>query len=213
MARWRNEATPRFALTRSRGRADVTAPLLDYLRQRLDAPGLTFAEPPTPVLGGFDTSIYAFVLNNAGARYAGGLIARVFRTPAEAERARYEAVIQNAVASLGYPAPEVLIVEPKPDVLGAPFIIMRRMPGRVMLDALLGVHMGNMATLLGQEHARLHGLDAEEFRRLLAGALEPQRLASIGDIHARYEEGVGPLWRGFGPRCTGSRIIARHPPR
>ena len=184
------QASPRFALTRFRARADVTAPLLDYLRQRLAAPGLAFAEPPTPVLGGFDTSIYAFVLNNVGAPFAGGLIARVFRTPAEGERARCEAVIQNAVVSLGYPAPEVLLVEPQSGVLGAPFIVMRRMPGRAMLHDLIGVRVASMATLLGQEHARLHALDAEAFCHLLAGALEPQRLDTIGDVRARYEEGV-----------------------
>jgi aminoglycoside phosphotransferase (APT) family kinase protein len=183
-------STPRFAVTRSRDGADVAAPLLAHLRLRLDAPALDFAEPPTPILGGFDTSIYAFALSNAGAPYAGALIARVFRTPGEAERARYEAVIQNAVASLGYPAPEVLLVEPQADALGAPFIIMRRMPGSVMLDALLGPRMGSMATLLGREHARLHALDAEEFRRLLGDAVDPRRLASVDDLHARYEESV-----------------------
>jgi len=183
-------SAPRFAVTRSRDSADIAAPLLAYLRQRVDAPALVFAEPPSPILGGFDTSIYAFALGNADGPYSGALIARVFRTPAEAERARYEAAIQNAVASLGYPAPEVLLVEPQSDILGAPFVIMRRMPGRAMLDSLLGLHMGSMATLLGQEHARLHALDAEAFRHLLGDAVDPRRLASIDNVHARYEEGV-----------------------
>jgi aminoglycoside phosphotransferase (APT) family kinase protein len=183
-------STPRFAVISSRASADIAVPLLAYLRRRLDAPALTFAEAPSPIVGGFDTSIYAFALQDAEAPYGGALIARVFRTPTDAERARYEAAVQNAVASLGYPAPEVLLVEAQADVLGAPFIVMRRMPGRVMLDALLGPRMGNMAALLGRWHARLHDLDAEEFRRVLGDTIDPRRLATVDYILGRYEESV-----------------------
>jgi aminoglycoside phosphotransferase (APT) family kinase protein len=180
---------PRFAVTPARHRADIAAPLLAYLRERLGAEALSFAEPATPILGGFDTSIYAFSLADAAGPFSGSLIARVFRTPAEAERARYEAAIQNAVASLGYPAPEILIVESRSDVLGSPFIVMRRMPGRVMLDALLGIRMRRMAALLGREHARLHSLDADTFRRNLRETIEPSRRTALDEIHARYEDG------------------------
>lgn len=182
--------TTRFALTRPRPTKDVAASLLAYLARRLEAPGLAFAELPTPILGGFDTSIYAFSLSNAEARYSGALIARVFRTPAEGERTRYEAAVQNAVAALGYPAPEVVLVENQADALSGPFIIMRRMPGNAMLGALLGPKMGNMATLLGQWHARLHQLDAEEFRRRLGDAVDPRRLASVDALLDQYEQSV-----------------------
>jgi aminoglycoside phosphotransferase (APT) family kinase protein len=183
-------STTRFALTGSRASADVSAPLLASLMGRLDAPALNFAEPPSPILGGFDTSIYAFSLNNAAAPYSGALIARVFRTPGEGVRTRYEAIVQNAVAALGYPAPEVLLIEPHAEPLGGPFVIMRRMPGNAMLGALLGPKIGNMATLLGRWQARLHDLDAEEFRRRLGNAIDPRRLASVDALLDQYEESV-----------------------
>ena len=181
-------STPRSKVTGSQSGIDIAAQLIAYLRSRLGEPALTFAEPPTPILGGFDTSIYAFELKNAEEPHVGPLVARVFRSPAEAERARYEAAIQNAVAALGYPAPEVLLVEPSSDVLGAPFNVMRRMPGRAMLHSLVGIRMGSMATLLGHEHARLHDLDAEAFRRLLGDAVDPQSIATFDHVRPRYEE-------------------------
>ena len=65
---------------------------------------------------------------------------------------------------------------------------MRRMPGNAMLGALLGPKMGNMAALLGRWHARLHELDAEEFRRRLGSAVDPRRLASVDALLDQYEK-------------------------
>ncbi|HZP57927.1 MAG TPA: phosphotransferase [Dehalococcoidia bacterium] len=175
---------PRFAVTRTPGATDVSAPLLAYLRARLGAPELDYAQAPAPILGGFDTAIWAFSLRSADARYADPLIARVYRTAGEGARARYEAAVQNAVGGLGYPAPEALVVEERPDALGAPFVIMRRMPGRVMLDALIGVRGRDMAKLLGRAHARLHGLDLAAFRRLLGDAASLPTIASVDDVLA-----------------------------
>ncbi len=170
------EQAPRLAVTRLRGGGDIGAPLLSYLRDRLEAAALEYAVAPTPILGGFDTAIYGFTLQGGGAR-DGACVARVFPSPADGPRARHEAAVQRAVAMLGFPAPEVLAFEPSPDVLGAPFIIMRRIPGRVMLDGMVGPRMGPLASLLGRTQARLHALDATAFRDAAGADADDARLA------------------------------------
>lgn len=162
-------AAPRFAVTRAPRQGDVAAPLLEYLRERLDAPALGYAELPAQIFGGFDTAIFGFALAS-DTRHAGRYVVRIFRSPEDATRAADEAALQGAIASLGFPAPAIIAFEAASDVLGAPFIVMARIPGVVMLDALIGPRMGAMAALLGRTHAQLHALDASAFRRAAEAA-------------------------------------------
>lgn len=155
------------ALVPSREDADIAAPLLAYLRARIPAPDLSYRELPSPILGGFDTSIYSFALDVQDGAWRRPLIARVFRTAEEGERAQLEAAVQNAILGLGFPAPEVLVAEPDASWLGRPFIVMHRLPGQPMLGSLLGRRILRMAALLGRSHARLHALDAAAFDRVL----------------------------------------------
>jgi len=61
-------------------------------------------------------------------------------------------------------------MERRADSLGAPFVLIQRMPGIVLLDAMVSPRMLTLARLLGRAQVPLHGLDAREFRRLLDGA-------------------------------------------
>jgi hypothetical protein len=112
---------------------DVAAPLLDHLREAFDDPNLTYAEPPEPVLGGYETIIYGFRLDSARPEIAGPLIVRIFRADGGIDRARGEATIQNTLADLGYAVPRVLAASTGPGVLAAGFTVMERLPGRTML--------------------------------------------------------------------------------
>ena len=175
-------ARPRFAVTRAAGGTDVAPRLLAHLRAHLDAPSLDYAEAPAPILGGFDTWIYRFSLNGGDPRWTGPLIARVFRAEADSDRARYETLVQNAIAALGYPAPEVLLAEEDAAALGSPFMIMRRIPGTLMFERLLSVRAPWVARLLGHAHARLHDLDAGAFQSMIGGARNPRGVGTFDPL-------------------------------
>jgi aminoglycoside phosphotransferase (APT) family kinase protein len=135
---------------------DVGRVLVDFLRASLDAPAVDLAGPLTPLSGGFDTSIYALALRQAPAAFTGLVVLRVLPAHHDPARALRERVIQNAVAGQGYPAPRVLVVTADARPLGAPFLLMEHLPGRVLIDA----QRVGMAGVLAEAQARLHDLHA-----------------------------------------------------
>ena len=137
--------------------ADVGRALIDFLRASLGAPGLELAGPPTPLSGGFDTSIYALRLREAPTVFAGPLVLRVLAAHHDPSRALRERAVQNAVADQGYPAPRVLAVTSDPRALGAPFLVMDHLPGRVLVDA----QRVGIGGVLAEAQARLHALSPE----------------------------------------------------
>jgi aminoglycoside phosphotransferase (APT) family kinase protein len=160
---------------------DIGQRLLEYLRSTLGDATLAYAEPPARIVGGYDTTIYSLRLAAAPDEFGRPLILRVFRDDTEPVRPRFERAVQNAVASLGFPAPRVLLAGERSDAFGAAFLLMARVPGERMLERMWrGFH--RTARLLGKTHARLHGLDVHAFRR------------SLGDQEsALVETGPAPL--------------------
>ncbi len=185
-----NRSAPRLAVTGSRVRPDIADPLLTYIRQQLASTSVEYAQEPSPILGGFDTAIYGFRLSGVPAPYSQAMIVRVFRSQEDAVRASYESLVQSAVHALGYPAPRVYFTETGTDALDSPFTIMQRMPGRVMLDSLLGTRMMSMPAVLGRAQAQLHSLDASEFRRQLGDARDPRGLDTIENILRRFDKTI-----------------------
>jgi aminoglycoside phosphotransferase (APT) family kinase protein len=133
------------------------ARLLGHLRGVLEQPELEFAEPPSPVSGGFATRIFAFRVRGAEAAWSGPLILRVLTRETDPLRVLRERAVQNAVAALGYPAPRVVDACTDPAVLGGAFLVMERLPGRVLPEE----RMIGMAAVLVEQQRRLHALDAE----------------------------------------------------
>lgn len=145
-------------------------PLLEHLRAELQEPALDYAEPLTPITGGYDTRIFAFRLSGAPEPLSIPLILRVLGSQHPPARALSERATQNAVAGRGYPAPRVLLASSDPIILGGAFLIMERLAGRPLLDARrLGV-----ASVLVEMQLRLHALDAE----VLLEALDREGQAS-----------------------------------
>jgi aminoglycoside phosphotransferase (APT) family kinase protein len=73
--------------------------------------------------------------------------------------------VLKAVHARGLPVAEPLFVESDPAVLGTPFLVSRRVPGRLMGDSL-GLAMPadfDAAAALGGLLARLHGIDPAGF--------------------------------------------------
>jgi len=129
----------------------------------LGQPELEFAEPPSPISGGFDTRIFAFRVRGAEAAWSGPLILRVLAHEADPLRVLRERAVQNAVAALGYPAPRVVDACTDPAILGGAFLVMERLPGRVLPEE----RMIGMAAVLVEQQRRLHALDAEPLLQAL----------------------------------------------
>ena len=117
---------------------NVADPLLAYLRSTTPNEALTYAEQPARITGGFDTAIWAFRLAGAQGDLSGPLIVRVFRGERGRIQARYETIVQNAVADQGYPAPRVLLSCEDMSLLGGAFTVMPRVRGKVMLERVFG---------------------------------------------------------------------------
>jgi aminoglycoside phosphotransferase (APT) family kinase protein len=149
-------------------------PLLEHLRMELHEPGLGYAEPPTPISGGFDTRIFSLRLTGAPKRFSIPLILRVLGRQHPSARALSERITQNAVAGLGYPAPRVLLASPDPTILGGAFLIMERLAGQPLLDA----GWLRVAPVLVEMQLRLHRLDAEVLLQALDHEGQTSSMAS-----------------------------------
>ena len=197
--------------------SEIAQALIAYLRAKLGEPGLDYAESPTRVSGGFDTRIFAFRLSGAPSAYAGPLILRVLGPHDQPARALREAVTQNTVAGLGYPVPRVLLASADLAPLGGAFLVMERMPGKVLTEA--GLY--TIGRVLVEMQSRLHALDADVLLRALERedrastasgglSLDPG-LMTLGGQLARLERRVarGSL-DGLGAGMAW--LVARRPP-
>ncbi len=139
-------------------------------------------------MGGADTRIFAFRLTNAPPWLAGSLILRLFAEDDDPMRARWEAAIQTAIAGMGFAAPQVLVSHSQKDPIGAAFVVMRRLPGRPMLQATTLTKMlpeavrmlRSYPALLAEYQLRLHALDAN----VLLHALEAEGFTEGGPREA-----------------------------
>jgi len=166
----------------SRGRLERR--LLEHLRTTLQEPAVEFADPPSPISGGYDTQIFAFRLSRAPAQFSGPLILRLLGPKHDPARALREREVQNAVAALGYPAPRVLAASADVSVLDGAFLIMERLPGRPMLE----VRKFDIAALLAELQLRLHDLDPEPLVRAVrqeAGGAMPDFDSLLSDLNRR----------------------------
>ncbi len=140
---------------------EVAPALLAYLRRSLAAVEIDYAEAPVRVLGGYDNTIYSFNLKDAAKDWSGPLILRVLRSETDPAQARFEAILQSAIAEQGYPAPRPLHVCEDRSILGGAFMVMDRVPGRVMLDFFFRPTpmFLRASKLLAEAQAQLHAID------------------------------------------------------
>jgi len=133
----------------------IARALIAHLRRAAAAPQLEIAEPPVPLAGGFDTEIYGLRLQATPAALRAPLVLRVLRPHHDPAMILREQAVQNALADRGYPAPRVVHVCVDREPLGAPFLLMERMPG----TSLLSTGPVGMDRLLLDAQLRLHALD------------------------------------------------------
>ena len=113
---------------------DIKGKLLSYLRSETRNPRITYATPPTPVTGGFDTSIYKFQLVGASPELSKPLVLRIFTRDPNLDRAPFEGIVQNSLASLWYTVPYVYATSIDGDIFVGSFMIMEFLAGRHMVN-------------------------------------------------------------------------------
>jgi aminoglycoside phosphotransferase (APT) family kinase protein len=71
------------------------------------------------------------------------LILRLSHADADPARVKLETVVQNTLAEIGFPAPRVMVTESDPAILGGPFMVMARVPGKPLGHAIEGFGAGS----------------------------------------------------------------------
>jgi len=164
--------------------------LLDVLRTATGA-HVDFAEPPTPITGGFYARLVRFRLHGATDGWRQELVARVMPDPGTAAK---ETMVQAGVASQGYPTPAVRLDGGPGDGLGQAFMVMDLAPGAPILAGLDGIAAMSalprlaraLPGLLAESMALLHRLDPRPIRDRLtqpggSGVGIDQVVASLGE--------------------------------
>ena len=176
----------------------IEAPLLRYLQARLKQPNLRYLQRPQRFAGGVENRVYGFCLNDAAAEFANPLILRLFAPHDEPARGQRECALQNALADLGFPAPRALIAEVDLAVLGGPFTIMHRLPGRIRSATSIGLSNALQSWLewsflapsrVAEVQATLHRVDARAVSNSMraAGVELPTAHSRLEQIRERVE--------------------------
>ena len=191
--------------------------LLEYVSAQLGDRHFAFAEEPRRLTKGMFAQIWQFSLANGPPEWNGPLVLRVYPSDADPSQVHVDAAVQNGLVAERFPAPKVLLSDDSGEVLGRPFIIMERIPGRPVLRGLrwdrflrdLPKLARTWPGTLAQVAVRLHScptgaVETEATRRGVA-------LSTIGwDRHLRLlEERMSPLSL---PRMDRRPVLAANPP-
>ncbi|MFW9958012.1 MAG: phosphotransferase family protein [Candidatus Odinarchaeota archaeon] len=115
------------------------APLINYIRQYYSDRYSLQVINLRNITSGWETVIISLDLNwqSNGESHDQGIIARIFPGKGATAKALAEFSKMKQLYNLGYPVPEVYLVEKDADVIGNPFILMERIDG-LLLDEKLG---------------------------------------------------------------------------
>lgn len=158
---------------------DIEDQLLKYVRAVLGERQARYLNPPVRFGAGVENRVFGLQFGDAPT-LEGPLVLKVFAPYVEPRRARCEAIVQNELASQGFPAPRVLHICEEPEPFGAPFLIMERLPGETPLAPLASVNPSRLTAVLLMRQAvvsmprqiaalliRLHQLDPGPLRERL----------------------------------------------
>jgi aminoglycoside phosphotransferase (APT) family kinase protein len=114
-------------------------------------------------------------------------------SPNDGLRVARENAVHSALATDGFPAPRVLLGSIDDRDLGAPFLIMGRLPGQNLWDNAFGPdgkksRILNFTHVLANTHAHLHSLDPQPFvDALTVGGLNPNDFTLAGEVRRLQE--------------------------
>ena len=169
----------------------ITNDLLAYLRAELNLPALAYQTPLTQLQGGYETCSFRLQLDGAPTALAGPLVLRLYPAFYGVYGAQWESTVQNLLADQGYPVARVPWVCADLAILGGAFYLMELLPGELMIHAPPQTIPG----LLGQAHARLHGLDPAPLVRALGeGGFDPRHYRLEGRMAWLREQASAYPW-------------------
>jgi aminoglycoside phosphotransferase (APT) family kinase protein len=185
--------------------AEIARRLLQYLGRAFGDADPAYAAEPVRIQGGFDTAIFGFTLERAPPALRGPLILRLSHADADPARVKLETVVQNTLADMGFPAPRVMVTESDSAILGGPFMVMARVPGKPLGHAIEGFGADSslsrqlqlllklpaiLASVIEQwveVQIRLHQLPAERLLQAVAAAGIDARVVTFEGQLARLK--------------------------
>jgi aminoglycoside phosphotransferase (APT) family kinase protein len=132
--------------------------LLNYLRKELRNQAMKYSSPPTSLTSGFTTHMYKFQLNEVPDEVSKPLVLRLYPKTFPPGQANLEGLAQNALSDAGYPAPRVFFICSDTTILGGEFIIMKFMPGEMMMNSY---PIEIVPEKLAEAHVALHKIDSQ----------------------------------------------------
>ena len=181
--------------------AEIARRLLHHLARAFACPDAVYLATPARIQGGFDTAIFGFTLDHVPAALEGPLILRLSHANADPARVKLETVVQNTLAGMDFPAPRVMVTESDPGILGGPFMVMQRVPGKPLGHAIEGFGAGSplarrmrllldlpaiLAGIIEQwvdVQIRLHRLPAETLlQAITAAGIDPRVITFEGQF-------------------------------
>ena len=147
---------------------NISAALHDYCaRSFVDKPGLKI-HGLRDITSGWESQLYAFDLLSGSCwrRQRQALVLRLYQGEGAGEKASHEFRCMQQLAQAGYPVPQVFALEPRPELLGKPFVIMQRITGPTMWQLLEKAPPAQMQALIRQFcqlFVDLHRLDWQVF--------------------------------------------------
>lgn len=123
--------------------AEIARRLLRHLARAFACADAAYVAGPVRIQGGFDTTIFGFTLDRIPPALQGPLILRLSQPGADPARVKLETVVQDTLADMGFPAPRVMATESDPTILGGPFMVMARVPGKPLGHAIEGFGAGS----------------------------------------------------------------------
>jgi aminoglycoside phosphotransferase (APT) family kinase protein len=123
--------------------SEIARRLLHHLARGFGCADAFYIATPARIQGGFDTAIFGFTLDRVPPPLQGPLILRLSQANADPARVKLETIVQNTLADMDFPAPRVMVTESDASILGGPFMVMQRVPGKPLGHAIEGFGAGS----------------------------------------------------------------------
>src|SRR5437016_3867128 len=181
--------------------AEIARRLLHHLARSFECRDAAYLAAPVRIQGGFDTTIFGFTLVHVPPPLQGPLILRLSLANADPARVKLETIVQNTLADMDFPAPRVMVTESDATILGGPFMVMQRVPGKPLGHAIEGFGAGSSfprrlqllvnlpAIFTGiieqwvDEQIRLHQLPVERLlQAVTAAGIDPRVITFEGQL-------------------------------
>ncbi len=197
----------------------IEAALRAGLAQHLDSREVELEGRPERLYGGNQSWVWSFALRGAKRPFDGPLVLRILRPHMNPATVHREACIHDALRSVGYPAPAVLLHSRGGEPFGRPYQIIPRLSGRpMMLGDVDSEDMNRLRTLwmalpelgrilfgtwpeqLATLQRRLHTIDPAHIVDALSRAgLDPDELGLMRLVEQLRADVEGLGLAGLGP--------------